>query len=144
MTSTLPLIIVVAAALIGAALMAYSLRRNARYGTIGAGLGAVGGAAGALAVMLPLNFCTFEAERETIDAVFGIGLIAVGMAVVLWPLRWFLMRRMDNLALFAADAQPGAFKSTWLAALFLAPTIIILALFLYYPALENFRLSVLL
>jgi sn-glycerol 3-phosphate transport system permease protein len=55
-----------------------------------------------------------------------------------------MQRRMDSAAIFTADAQPGAFKNTWLAALFLAPTIIILALFLYYPALDNFRLSVLL
>src|SRR5690606_25600293 len=43
----------------------------------------------------------------------------------------------------AATTQ-GTFKSPWLAVVFLAPTLIILAVFLYYPMLETFRLSTLL
>ncbi|QPC85227.1 sugar ABC transporter permease [Phototrophicus methaneseepsis] len=94
--------------------------------------------------MLPLNFCTFEQEHDIIDQVFGVLLIAIGMAITLLPARWVLTRLLNKQSFLAVDASPGAFKGIILPFVFLAPTLIILAVFLYYPSLETFRLSTLL
>ncbi|MBI5667294.1 MAG: sugar ABC transporter permease [Chloroflexi bacterium] len=98
--------------------------------------------------MLPLNFCTFEAERDTIDRVFGAALIGIGMALTLWLVQWgagwWQARRAPPVDVGFQFQQPGVFRGRLLPLVFLAPTLIILALFLYYPSLDTFRLSTLL
>nr|PZN57223.1 MAG: sugar ABC transporter permease [Chloroflexota bacterium] len=94
--------------------------------------------------MLPLNFCTFEPERQTIDRVFGFLLLAIGVGLVLWPVNWFIRQRFEGNPLFATQTQPGAFKGWLTPALLLLPTLAILAIFLYYPIFDTFSLSVLL
>ncbi len=142
-----PLIVVVLAALVGALVMAYHFqRRQALSLTLGAAVGAGAGVAGALLVMVPLNFCTFEAERQALDFIFGVVLIVIGMAIVLIAANWLVPRlvRRENL-LAMADTQHGAFRAGVLPPLlFLLPTLGILGLFLYYPMFDTFRLSTLL
>jgi len=109
-------------------------------------IGAAAGAVGSAIFMLPLNYCTFESERSLIDAVFGVLLIGIGMALVVLPvdalIRSVVMRRRNpNMG---GTAQAGAFKGWLLPIVFLAPTLIVLTLFLYYPSLDTFRLSTLL
>jgi sn-glycerol 3-phosphate transport system permease protein len=140
----LPVLVILVAALVGAGILAYSFQRIGRSVASGGVIGAVGGAVGSLIFMLPLQFCTFEAERTALDVGFGILLIVIGMAAVLWPLYWLAQRWSRQRPLFVAESQPGAFKGRFVPALLLAPTIIILALFLYYPSLDTFRLSTLL
>ncbi|MBZ0289780.1 MAG: sugar ABC transporter permease [Anaerolineae bacterium] len=94
--------------------------------------------------MLPLSFCTFEAERDSLDVAFGLVLVGAGMALVILPARWLAGRLINRESLVAEAARPGTFKGRWLPFVFLAPTLIILALFLYYPGLDNLRLSTLL
>lgn len=143
-----PLIIIIplVGAVIGALLMAYTFSRMGQRPSLGALLGAGGGAAGALLFMIPLNFCMFEAERKSIDFVFGIALIAIGMAIVLGPIAWFVNQRTEKSIATKDNAhQPqGMFKGWLIPAVLLAPTLIVLALFLYYPTLDNFRLATLL
>jgi sn-glycerol 3-phosphate transport system permease protein len=143
-----PLIIIIplVGAIIGALLMAYTFSRMGQRPSLGALLGAGGGAAGALLFMIPLNFCMFEAERKSIDFVFGIALIAIGMAIVLGPIAWFVNQRTEKSIATKDNAhQPqGMFKGWLIPAILLAPTLIVLALFLYYPTLDNFRLATLL
>lgn len=140
---TSPIIPVLLAALTGSAYLAYALRRHNLL--LGGILGAAAGGAGSLLFMLPLNFCTFEPERTTADALFGILLIGIGMALLLVPMRFFLLRLLKRMPLFEAQATPGAFKTrVWMPLFFLAPTLVILALFIYYPSLDTFRLSTLL
>ena len=140
---TSPIIPVLLAALTGSAYLAHALRRHNLL--LGGILGAAAGGAGSLLFMLPLNFCTFEPERTTADALFGILLIGIGMALLLVPLRFFLLRLLKRMPLFEAQATPGAFKTRlWMPLFFLAPTLVILALFIYYPSLDTFRLSTLL
>jgi sn-glycerol 3-phosphate transport system permease protein len=143
-----PLIIIIplVGAVIGALLMAYTFSRMGQRPSLGALLGAGGGAAGALLFMIPLNFCMFEAERKSIDFVFGIALIAIGMAIVLGPIAWFVNQRTEKSIATKDNAhQPqGMFKGWLIPAILLAPTLIVLALFLYYPTLDNFRLATLL
>lgn len=144
MSSQIPLTISIIAAAIGAVVMALTFRGMGRNVVYGAGLGAVCGIVGSLIFMLPLNYCTFEAERPVIDTVFGIGLIGIGITLVLLPARWIAQRMMGGLPLAPAQSIPGAFKG-WLTPLaLLAPTLTILALFLYYPSLDTLRLSTLL
>lgn len=143
-----PLIIIIplVGAVIGALLMAFTFRTMRHRTAIGALLGAGGGAAGSLLFMVPLNFCMFEAERKSIDFVFGVALIAIGMAIVLGPLAWFVNQRTEkSIATKDAAHQPqGMFKGWLIPAILLSPTLVVLALFLYYPTLDNFRLATLL
>lgn len=147
------ILIALVGALIGAGVMSYIFRELRYRPQTGAWVGAVGGVVGALLFTLPLNFCMFTPapdgaiyEIDTIDQVFGFLLIALGMVVVLgvvgaiarwWQGRTSPLNNLDNL-------QQSAFKNRWLAAVLLAPTIAILALFLYYPSLDTLRLSTLL
>jgi hypothetical protein len=52
-------------ALIGAVLLGLIWRTSGQRRATGMALGAISGALGAMLFMVPLNFCTFEAERTT-------------------------------------------------------------------------------
>ncbi len=144
MPNWIPFIVVATAALIGAAYMALTFGRATRKVALGALAGAGAAAAGTLLFMLPLQFCTFEPERETIDLVFGLVLIGVGVGLALGFTRWIMTRVTAHQPVFEVQTQPGAFKGRFLPILFLAPTLTILLLFLYYPVVDTFGLSVLL
>lgn len=147
MPPTLPLLITLATALIGALVLGYTFwkpGRSSGRAAIGASVGALAGVAGTLLFMLPLNFCAFEAERPAIDAAFGLLLIFLGMALALYIAGWVLNHLLERTPLFTAQAQAGAFKGWLMPFILLAPTLIVLALFLYYPALDTFQLSTLL
>lgn len=148
MSPTVPILILALAAVAGAGVLAWWFQRCRLSPLLGAAAGAVAGAAGGLIFMLPLEFCTFEAERDTIDRVFGVALILIGMTVTLWltqwAARWWQQRRTPQVNTSQQWQQPGAFRGRLLPIVFLAPTLIILALFLYYPSLDTFRLSTLL
>jgi sn-glycerol 3-phosphate transport system permease protein len=143
MSPTLPLLITLAAALIGAAYLAISFNLRGHRALIGAGIGAAAGAVGVLFFMLPLNWCTFDPERDPIDAGFGLLLIGLGMLASLGLARWLSYAIMER-RLTTGARPPGAFKGWLTPILLLAPTLIVLALFLYYPSLDTFRLSTLL
>ncbi len=141
MSATTPVLITTLAALIGAGLMALTFQRMARPAGVGAVVGALGGALGAQVFMLPLEYCTF-ASAKTIDHVIGLALVGVGMALLLWPANWIVERlRGGWRGLLIGDTQAGAFRGWLTPALLLAPTLIILLLFLYYPSLDTLWLS---
>lgn len=146
MAGLLPLLIGLVGAVLGALLISDTFARLGRSRAAGGAVGAGAGAIGALLFMVPLNFCAFEAERTTLDVALGIGLIAIGMAMVLYPLRRLVQSRWGATeTAIAGQSTQGVFKtSTIVPWLLLLPTLIILVLFLYYPSLENFRLSTLL
>lgn len=132
--------------LIGAALLSWR-RSPGQNVTTAAGLGAVFGGLGALLFMVPLNFCTFEADRTTADAVFGIILIAIGMTIGLFAGQFvtrILRSGLSLRSLTEGQESRGTFHSHVIPWALLLPTLIILALFLYYPAIDNLRLSTLL
>ena len=111
-------------------------------------LGAVVGGFGPLLLMVPLNFCTYEAGRERLDVIFGLVLFAAGawlaLGTVLWLFR-LIFDRATRERIATEERSAGTFKSTFLTPLLLlAPTLAILTVFLYYPLLETFRLSTLL
>jgi sn-glycerol 3-phosphate transport system permease protein len=140
----IPILTALAGVVIGASLCAWFLRKMPNGVTIGGGIGALAGLGGAMFFMLPLNFCMFSAESDAIDAYFGMFLIAVGIIAAVLIVIQILNRVLRRIPLFAPDHAPGSFKQSWMAILFLAPTLIILVLFLYYPFLDTFRLSTLL
>jgi len=140
----MPLVILAAAALIGAAIMGVRFQRLKQSVMFGVTLGALSGAAGSLLFMLPLNYCTFEPERKPADFVLGVLLIALGMVIVMVPIYWLVIRLLQRQPLFASGFLQGAFKGWLMPIVLLLPTLIILALFLYYPSLDTFRLSTLL
>ena len=96
--------------------------------------------------MVPLDYCTFEAERSSLDVAFGVVLVAVGVALVVSPVAWIARRLLRHEPLVSSDSQPtqGTFRHGWIAFPLLAPTLVILILFLYYPSLETLRLSTML
>jgi sn-glycerol 3-phosphate transport system permease protein len=136
-----PTLIVGIAALLGAVLLGALFKRAQRSSALGGALGALGGGAGALLFMLPLNFCTFELERSPEDIFLGTLLIGAGMAICLVPLRWWFIVRPSQRQ--APRAAQGTFKDRVTPWLLLLPTLIVLILFLYYPFLDTFRLSTL-
>jgi sn-glycerol 3-phosphate transport system permease protein len=136
-----PILIVGIAAAIGAVLLGALFARARRSPALGGALGALGGGAGALIFMLPLNFCTFELERRAEDIFLGAVLIGAGMAICLVPLRWWFIVRPSQRQM--PRAAQGTFKDTVTPWLLLLPTLTVLILFLYYPFLDTFRLSTL-
>ena len=86
--TVLPLLISAVAAIIGAALMFMTYRRLDGNPLVGIALGGIAGAAGSLLFMLPLNYCTFEADRPPADGLLGLVLIVIGVAIVVLPIRW--------------------------------------------------------
>ncbi len=131
--------------LIGAGYLAYEFRRLGRPATWGAAIGAATGALGPLIFMLPLNFCTFEAGRKPLDMLIGGVLVAAGAALALEAVKYVVRVRFTPKALGEAQHQQQGIFRGWLTPfLLLAPTLVILVLFLYYPAIDNFRLSTLL
>ncbi|GAB4553187.1 MAG: hypothetical protein OHK0023_22000 [Anaerolineae bacterium] len=136
----IPLNIALFTAVIGGLFMALSFRRTGRSPKVGAVIGAIGGGIGGQLFMLPLNYCTFEAERKPLDVVIGLVLVATGAAVVLLTLRWLLVVLPSNRT-DGSHGQSGLFRGSITPWLLLLPTLIILVLFLYYPFLDTFRLS---
>ena len=136
-----PTLIVGIAAALGAVLLGALFARARRSLALGGALGALGGGAGALIFMLPLNFCTFELERRAEDIFLGALLIGAGMAICLVPLRWWFIVRPSQRQM--PRAAQGTFKDTVTPWLLLLPTLTVLILFLYYPFLDTFRLSTL-
>jgi sn-glycerol 3-phosphate transport system permease protein len=142
MNASLPVIITLVAAALGAGFMAFAFRQMQRQAVTGAIVGGIAGALGSLLFMLPLRYCMFEAERRTIDHAIGIFLVGTGMIILLSLTRWISERTRNGIAgLFAAEAIPGAFKGRFWPLLLLAPTLIILLMFLYYPSLNTMWLS---
>lgn len=141
------LMITLLPALVGAIALGFVAQRKNKSPLIGAGVGAVAGLIGAQFFMLPLEYCTFEPERKPIDQQFGLFLVAVGAITAIYIGKMALdiaFSKRGWRTLTDSETTAGAFKGWITPLILLSPTLIILALFLYYPALDNFRLSMLL
>ncbi len=146
-TNMMPFFILTA--VLGAGYIAYHFYRTDRPVAIGAVLGAIAGAVGPLIFMLPLKSCTFEPERDAVDFGFGLVLFFAGAALLVVgteKLSHFFIAGSEGKAnLLAGQTTEGVFKTSFMVPLLLlAPSIAILAVFIYYPAFETFRLSTLL
>lgn len=148
--NTQSLLVIIVAAIVGAVVVGVAFRRSAYSPFVGAALGAGAGVLGTLLFMSPIGFCPFVPVPET--ALYKIGnedvllaaiLVAIGTLVFAVPTiliaRWFAARRDTKFR--TVPISQGTFKGWALPIIFLAPTVIILLLFLYYPALDTFSLS---
>lgn len=141
-----PVILLLIGATVGAVVLGFVFQRAGGRALWGLALGAVTGGFGSVLFVAPLDYCTFETERESLDATFGFILVAAGIALAVTPTSWLVGKLLRGEGLVSATAQPtqGTFKHWWIALPLLAPTLAILILFLYYPSLETLRLSTML
>ena len=119
----------------------------------GIALGAIAGFLGSLATMIPLQYCFLDPKNHmffklsvlgqtiTVNAVALIALLLV--VVVIWAFTLAINRLRHRWlarggAIWRADTAPGTFVgydiSPWI---FLAPTVVGLAIFTYYPAAQK-------
>jgi sn-glycerol 3-phosphate transport system permease protein len=107
-------------------------------GLIGLGLGAIS----SQILLYPMQHCPYrvnEAQRFYQDTQlrYGIGITAVSTFILLIP-TWTLMQRQGGKK---ATSTSGYFRNPVLPYIFLAPTLLLLIVFLYYPASELIPLS---
>jgi sn-glycerol 3-phosphate transport system permease protein len=121
----------------------YLIWRNARRNgrrvpnpVTGVALGTGIGMAGAQITAAATQHCTYTAEAAAAEVILGIFLTVLTALAVLLPL-WTLLlgrRRVDQ-------AESGYFRSRWLGYVLLAPSLLSLIVFLYYPSIQMFNLS---
>ena len=99
--------------------------------------GALGGGLGALAVSAPLDFCTFSDAYETKDFVFGLALMALGTAAGIAAARAVLAPGKQS----SNEASHSVWRSWWMPWVLLSPTLAVLIVFLYWPALRTIQYS---
>jgi sn-glycerol 3-phosphate transport system permease protein len=137
-------------AIIGALIVFFGFRRNQYTAKRSASLkqslwvaaGAVSGAVGAQLFMQPLNYCTFDEGRNSVELYIGYVLILIGILLFSFPIQWLSIHGWAGLT--ANQKTQGVFHNPYLPWLLLLPTLIILVFFLYNPFLDTFRLSTLL
>ncbi|QSB05972.1 carbohydrate ABC transporter permease [Natronoglycomyces albus] len=137
-----------AAAIIIGALIGWAAWRNAELpGSRGAILVGAGAGAGPLLTMYPLQACTFEPGRTNQDIAVGVLAFAAGAAVIAGIMVWIgrALSKPGGVSNLDVDNDSGTFRQGASYALpLLAPTLIVIALFLYWPLFETLRLSTLL
>ncbi|MEO0564660.1 MAG: sugar ABC transporter permease [Chloroflexota bacterium] len=131
---------------LGALYVANIFRKKEGSMVLGAGLGATAGFVGSWLFMLPLQSCTFEPERTTTEFNLGLFLFFVGATVfaygVGWTSRYLLSSSQERRIMIGSEATKGAFQVNPLVPIILLmPTIAILVVFIYYPAIQTFLLS---
>lgn len=115
------------------------LKRKRVLSMIGRSLvfGAVAGAIGSQIFAFPMQHCTFSAETDGLQRQIGYLVTIVSASIVLVPLwTWMLRRNAPR-----NQGTSGFFKGWVLPISFLLPTLISLAVFLYYPAMQVATLS---
>ncbi|CAM3281120.1 carbohydrate ABC transporter permease [Stackebrandtia soli] len=141
----LPLFIVTAAA---GALVGRAVWRSAGLsGRSGALIVAPAGALGPLLTMVPLESCTFEPGRSTMDVAVGVVAFVAGAAVLIGVVAWIgkALSQPGGLSNLDTSDASGTYRHRNLIPWgLLLPTLAILAVFLYWPLVETFRLSTLL
>lgn len=96
--------------------------------------GAIIGAVSSQILAVPMKHCTFEDGVTTRDQQVGLLVVLISSTFLLIPV-WTYIQRGRSLSI-DNQSTSGYFKHGWVAILLLLPTLIILAVFLYYPAFE--------
>lgn len=113
-------------------------RKTSRWRLAGGGLAALG----AGAVISWLRGCAWGAEADANQALLGSAIaIIVGRAAVLGA-AGVLRQRESAGQVGAGELRTGVFRlGWWWPWVLLSPTLAVLVLFLYYPAIQTFTLS---
>jgi sn-glycerol 3-phosphate transport system permease protein len=133
---------IVVAALLGPLYVHFNSRKRTaqRYA-----LGAATAAIGAAAVPVAMGQCMFAEGAGGVDRLLGYALMAGGALLGLFILR-AVFDRVDGTSgsgeAFAGEIRTGGYRmGWWVPWLLLLPTLIILAYFLYLPAIQTFTLA---
>ena len=108
------------------------------------GVGSAVSVLGAAVTPLAMNRCAFAEHATGVDNLLGYGLMFGGAWLGLIGARFFWDRTDGNTqkADFAGEIKTGGFRiGKWVPWVLLSPTLIILIVFLYFPAISTFTLS---
>lgn len=101
-------------------------------------VGLLAGAIGAQLLAAPMQHCTYTGEVAPIEQQIGLFVTAASALLVLVPV-WTVALRRGRRSV--DQGTSGYFKGVTLPAVFLAPTLLSLIVFLYYPAVQVATLS---
>lgn len=144
MELTLPAIATIAlASAAGAVLLGRRTTGSTRRRVLACTAGAVAGGLGPLLFFVPLGFCTFAPEAPLADQLFGYALAAAGTLLTLRLTASLVDPEAARTRAEDRDSTShGIFRGHRLLPwLLLSPTLVILLVFLYWPALRTVRLS---
>lgn len=117
------------------AYLALRLRRRGLFIAPPIAIGLIGGAIGSQIVPYALRHCTYAADAPPAEAIIGVILTGISALIVVVP-AWAV-----RIGRRAAWRTVGTFQSAWLPVALLAPTLLGLLLFLYYPGLQTALIS---
>ena len=144
MEITLPAMAAVAlSTIVSAVLLGRGAVAAGRSQAVGSAVGAAAGFTGPLLFMVPLGFCTFGPDQELADRLMGYALLFAGAALA-GRIAWTLIDPVASKERAKArdTTTQGVFKNQpVLPWMLLAPTLIILVVFLYWPAGRTLTLS---
>ena len=144
MEITLPAMFAIAVTTVaGAVLLGRAAEQAGRSRQLGMTAGAIGGFTGPMLFMLPLGFCTFGPEQGPADIILGYALLFSGAALAM-RIAWTLIDPIASKERRQAQdtTTHGVFKNhPYLPWVLLSPTLIVLVVFLYWPAGRTLTLS---
>jgi sn-glycerol 3-phosphate transport system permease protein len=135
--------LIVISTVAGAVILGRAAQAAGRRRELGAGVGAAAGFSGPLLLHVPLNFCTFAPDAAAADRVLGYLLAFAGAALTV-RIAWTLLDPVAAKARARSSDSTthGVFRNhPVLPWVLLAPTLVILILFLYWPAVRTVQLS---
>jgi sn-glycerol 3-phosphate transport system permease protein len=109
------------------------------------GMGSAIAVAGAAITPIAMGQCSFAEHASGVDKLLGFLLMFGGAWIALMGARTFWDRadgKEKKNAEFAGEIKTGGFRlGAWVPWVLLSPTLIILIVFLYFPAISTFTLS---
>ncbi|MGI9597821.1 MAG: carbohydrate ABC transporter permease, partial [Acidimicrobiales bacterium] len=125
----------IVAAVVGGLAVGFQTKRQV---ALGAGLGVVG----ASVILSAMRFCMFAADAESTEGILGVGLAGAFAWMAAAGTRAVFTQSGTGGGLGDGEIRTGAYRLRWYWPwLLLAPTLVILVFFLYWPAIQTFRLS---
>jgi sn-glycerol 3-phosphate transport system permease protein len=131
-------------AIVGALYIARVFTQINRPLLVGGVVGALSGLGGSFTFLTLINFCTFTAESSFLDQLLGFTFAFIGglVGILLAQLASQTFLDRSKPVVLGGDWLPGMFKGWLLPWLLLLPSLVILVLFLYYPAIQTMRMAV--
>ncbi len=111
--------------------------RSPRWVWVAAGVGALAGGLGGQVLMVPTRHCTYAPAASGAEFRLGLFMTALSALLLLVPL-WTLLRQTRRPS---RERPTGMFRGRVLPYLLLSPTVLFLALFLYYPTVQVMLVS---